>query len=87
MVKQSAITQADIKVFLARQVKDDVRQFRRERALDRINLLKAVGVGNMDDYISEWEQDFANSITSPKLPEPKNKKLKKITNVRRDVRR
>ncbi|MFB8793162.1 MAG: hypothetical protein U7126_02765 [Microcoleus sp.] len=87
MVKQSAVTQADIKVFIARQVKDDVRQLRRERALERINVLKAVGVGHMDNYIDEWEQDFANSTTSPKSPEPKNKKLKKITSVRRDVRR
>lgn len=82
MVKQSAVTQADIKVFLKRQVNDDVRQLRRERALERINILKAVGVGNLDDYFDEWEQDFANSVTLPKSPEPKNKKAKKLTSVR-----
>lgn len=82
MAKSAAVTAADIKVFIARQVRDDVRQFRRERALDRINILKAVGVGNLEDYLDEWEQDFANSTTSPKPPEPKNKKIKKITSVK-----
>ncbi|MEG5075916.1 hypothetical protein QUB36_13515 [Microcoleus sp. AT8-B1] len=84
MVKASAITQADIKKVIGKQVKDDVRQYRRELALQRINLNKVIGVGNLENYIDEWEVDFANSTTTPKTPEPKNKKLKKITSTKRN---
>jgi len=84
MVKASAITQADIKKVISKQVKDDVRQYRRELALQRINLNKVIGVGNLENYIDEWEVDFANSTTTPKTPEPKNKKLKKITSTKRN---
>lgn len=81
-----AVTQGDIKLFITRQVKDDVRQLRREMAMQRININKAVGVGNMEDFINEWEVDFANSTASAKAPEPKNKKLKRITNIKQNVK-
>ena len=84
MVKVSTITQADIKFVLRKQVKDDVRQYRRELSLQRINVGKVVGVGNMEDYIEEWELDFANSTTIPREPQPKNKKLKRITKTKRN---
>lgn len=83
----TAINQGDIKVFLKRQVKDDVRQYRRELAIQRINLSKIIGVGNMEDYVKEWEQDFINSTTPAKPAEPKNKKLKKITSVKLGVKK
>lgn len=84
MAKISAITPADIKLVLKKQVKDDVRQYRRELSLQRININKAVGVGNLGDYIGEWELDFANSTTTAKEPQPKNKKLKRITKTKRN---
>ena len=84
MVKASAITPGDIKLVLGKQVKDDVRQYRRELSLQRININKAVGVGNMEDYIGEWELDFANSTTTAKEPQHKNKKLKRITKTKRN---
>lgn len=83
MAKVSAITQGDIKLFLRKQVKDDVRQYRRELSLQRINVNKVVGVGNMEDYIDEWELDFANSTITSKEPQPKNKKLKRLTKTKR----
>jgi hypothetical protein len=86
MAKSSAITQGDIKSFIARQVRDDVKQLRRELAMQRINVLAALGVGNMKDYAEEWEVDFSNSTTSPKAPQPKNKKLKRITSTKRNVK-
>lgn len=84
MVKISAVTQADIKLVLGKQVKDDVRQYRRELAMQRINLGKVLGVGNMEDYIGEWEVDFQNSTTTPKEPQSKNKKLKRVTRIKRN---
>ena len=80
------ITQTDIKAFLTRQVRDDVSQYRRELAIQRINVNKAIGVGNMTDYIREWEQDFPNSTITPKSPEPKNKTLKRITQTKKKVK-
>lgn len=84
MVKTSAITQGDIKVYLGRVVRDDVRQLRREQAMDRINILKTVGVGNLENYLEEVEADFTNSTTSVEAPEPKNKKFKRITQTKRN---
>ncbi len=84
MPKTSTITQGDIKVYLARVVRDDVRQLRREMSMQRINILKTVGVGNLENYIEEWETDFIGSTTSTKAPEAKNKKLKRITKTKRN---
>ena len=84
MVKVSAITKGDIKAVLKKQVRDDVRQYRRELSLQRININKVVGVGNMEDYIDEWEADFANSIITSKELQPKTKKLKRITKTKRN---
>ncbi|MEG4302197.1 hypothetical protein [Microcoleus sp. D3_18a_C4] len=84
MAKVSVVTQGDIKVFLTRLVRDDVRQLRREMSMERINILRTVGVGNLNDYIEEWETDFSGSTTSTKPPEAKNKKLKRITKTKRN---
>ncbi|MBE9164183.1 hypothetical protein [Tychonema sp. LEGE 06208] len=84
MAKSSTITQGDIKIYLERVVRDDVRQLRREMAMERINILKTVGVGSLDNYIEEWETDFSGSTTSTKPPEAKNKKLKRITKTKRN---
>ena len=84
MAKVSTINKADIKVFLARIVRDDVRQLRREMAMERVNILKTVGVGNLENYIEEWETDFTGSTTSTKAPEAKNKKLKRLTKTKRN---
>lgn len=84
MAKASAITQGDIKLVLRKQVKDDVRQFRRELSLQRININKAVGVGNMEDYIDEWELNFANSTITSKESQSKSRKLKRITKTKRN---
>lgn len=40
----------------------------------------------MEDYIDEWELDFVNSTTTPKEPQPKNKKLKRITKTKRNLK-
>lgn len=87
MAKKSTITQGDIKLFLKQKIKDDVRQLRRELAMERINMNKAIGVGNMSDYVEEWERDFPNSTATAKTPEPKNKSLKRITNIKREVKK
>ena len=81
---KTSINQGDIKLFLARIVRDDVRQLRREMAMERVNILKTVGVGNLNNYIEEWETDFTGSTTSTKAPEAKNKKLKRITKTKRN---
>jgi len=84
---KTQITQADIKKFLTQQVRDDVRQFRRELAIQRININKAIGVGNMEDYIREWEQDFRNSSISVKpFDERKDKSLKRVTQTKKKVK-
>jgi hypothetical protein len=83
---KTAITQKDIKIFLTRQVRDDVAQYRRELAIQRINLSKAIGVGNMADFVREWEQDFQNSTITPKSLEPKNKSLKRITQTKKKAK-
>jgi len=83
---KATINQKDIKLYLARQVKDDVAQYRRELAIQRINLNKAIGVGNMTDFVKEWEQDYANSTISPKSSKPKNKTLKRITQTKRKTK-
>jgi hypothetical protein len=84
MAKLSAITPNDIKLVISKQVKDDVRQYRRELSLQRINLGKVIGVGNMEDYAKEWEIDFQNSTISAQESKPKNKKLKRITKTKRN---
>lgn len=83
---KTQINQQDIKKFLTQQVRDDVRQLRRELALQRLNINKAIGVGNMSDYVKEWEQDFQNSTISAKPPEQKNKTLKRITQTKNRVK-
>lgn len=86
MASKTIITQADIKAFLARQVKDDVAQYRRELAIQRINVNKAIGVANMTDFIREWEPDFANSTITQKSSAPKNKTLKRITQTKKKAK-
>jgi hypothetical protein len=84
---EAQISQADIKKFLTQQVRDDVAQFRRELAIQRLNINKAIGVGNMEDYVREWEQDFQNSsITVKPLDERKNKSLKRVTQTKKKVK-
>lgn len=83
---KAQITQGDIKAFLARQVRDDVNQYRRELAIQRLNVNKAIGVGNMTDFCREWEQDFSNSAIGAKPPETKNKTLKRITQTKKKVK-
>jgi hypothetical protein len=83
---KTTISQKDIKTYLMRQVKDDVAQYRREVAIQRINLNKAIGVGNMTDFVKEWEQDYANSTISPKSSKPKDKALKRITQTKKRTR-
>jgi hypothetical protein len=85
MASQS-ITQGDIKAFLKRLVRDDVAQYRRELAIQRINVNKAIGVGNMTDFIREWEQDFPNSTITPKSSDPKNKTLKRVTETKKKAK-
>jgi hypothetical protein len=85
MASQS-ITQGDIKAFLKRLVRDDVAQYRRELAIQRINVNKAIGVGNMTDFIREWEQDFPNSTITQKSSEPKNKTLKRVTQTKKKAK-
>jgi hypothetical protein len=85
-VAKTQISQQDIKKFLAQQVRDDVSQFRRELAIQRLNIGKAIGVGNMNDYIKEWEQDFPNSTISARPVQPKNKTLKRITQIKKKVK-
>jgi hypothetical protein len=85
-VVKAQISKADIKVFLTRQVRDDVAQLRRELAIQRLNTNKAIGVGNMSDYTREWEQDFANSTIGAKAPETKNKSLKRVTQTKRKTK-
>jgi hypothetical protein len=84
---KTQINQADIKKILTQPVRDDVRQLRRELAIQRININKAIGVGNMEDYIREWEQDFRNSSISVKpLDERKDKSLKRVTQTKKKVK-
>jgi len=84
---KTPISQGDIKLFIARQVKDDVRQLRRELAIHRLNINKAIGVGNLTDFIREWEYDFPNSTTSVKpVSEKKNKTLKRVTQTKKRVK-
>jgi hypothetical protein len=84
---KTQISKGDIKKFLTQQVRDDVRQYRRELAIQRININKAIGVGNIEDYIREWEQDFQNSSTTAKPPdERKNKSLKRVTQTKKKVK-
>lgn len=82
-IKASTITQADIKQVIRKQVKDDVRQLRRELVLQRININQVVGVGNMEDYISEWESEFANSTTAPGTSQQRRRKMKRITKTKK----
>jgi hypothetical protein len=63
-----------------------VAQYRRELAIQKINVNKAIGVGNMTDFIREWEQDFPNSTITPKSSEPKNKTLKRITQTKKKAK-
>ncbi|MBE9122868.1 hypothetical protein IQ269_19215 [Tychonema sp. LEGE 07199] len=84
MAKTSTVTQGDIKVFLTRIVRDDVRQLRREMAMERINILKTVGVGNLENYLDEVEADFIGSTTSIKAPQAKTKKFKRLTKTKRN---
>jgi hypothetical protein len=85
-VAKTQINQQDIKKFLTQQVRDDVNQLRRELAIQRLNIGKAIGVGNMNDYIKEWEQDFPNSTISARPAQPKNKALKRITQTKKKVK-
>lgn len=80
---KNTISKADIKTFLTRQVRDDVAQLRRELAVERLNINKAVGVGNIEDYAKEWEVDFINSSVGLKPLQPKNRSLKRTTKTKK----
>ena len=79
MAKGKQIDKAAVKTYLRVKIKDNVLELRRQLALERININRAVGVGNMTDYIKEYESDFTNSTTGIKPVKSKTKNLKKLT--------
>ncbi|MCC3409526.1 MAG: hypothetical protein JGK17_29025 [Microcoleus sp. PH2017_10_PVI_O_A] len=87
MAKNSKIDKARIKTYLKLKIKDNVLELRRQLAVDRININRAVGVGNMKDYIKEYESDFANSTTGIKPVKTKTKNLRKLTTNKLEEKR
>lgn len=81
------ITKGDVKNYLRRKVKDNVGELKRQLAVDRININRAIGVGNMNDFVKEYEADFANSTVRASNSEPKTKTLKKLTTNKTEKRR
>lgn len=87
MTKGKQIDKAAVKIYLKAKIKDNVLELRRRLALERININRAVGVGNMTDYIKEYENDFVNSTTGIKPVKPKTKNLKKLTTSKLEGKR
>lgn len=84
---KKGIGKGDVKLYLRKKIEDNVEELRRQLAVDRININRAIGVGNFADYAREYETDFANSTTGQKENRPKNKNLKKLTTTRTEKRR
>ena len=87
MTKGKQIDKAAIKIYLRAKIKDNVLELRRQSALERININRAVGVGNMKDYIKEYESEFVNSTTGIKPVKAKTKNLKKLTTNKLEEKR
>lgn len=81
------IGKGDIKLYLKQKIKDHVEELRRQLAVDRVNINRAIGVGSMTDFVKEYETDFANSTVRINNNQPKNKSLKKLTANKTEKRR
>jgi hypothetical protein len=67
-----------IKAFLRAKIIEAVEDLRVERALDRENINRAVGVGNFKNFQKEFNGEYEQSREG-KDPIPSKRKLKKVS--------
>jgi hypothetical protein len=69
---------AFIKTFLRTKIAEAVDNLRIERALDRENINRAVGVGKFKNFQKEFNSEYEQSREG-KDPIPSKRKLKKVS--------
>jgi hypothetical protein len=67
-----------IKTFLKAKIIEAVENLRVERALDRENINRAVGVGNFKNFQKEFNSEYEQSREG-KDPIPSKRKLRKVS--------
>lgn len=67
-----------IKTFLRAKIIEAVENLRVERALERENINRAVGVGNFKNFQKKFNSEYAQSREG-KDPIPSKRKLKKVS--------
>jgi len=68
-----------IKAAIKAKVIEAVENMRVERALQRENINRAVGVGNFTNFEKEYNSEYEQSRSSTKDPIPSKRKLKKVS--------
>jgi hypothetical protein len=68
-----------IKAAMRAKVYEAVENMRVERALERENINRAVGVGNFENFEKEYNSEYEQSRSSTKDPIPSKRKLKKVS--------
>jgi hypothetical protein len=68
-----------IKASVRAKVLEAVENMRVERALERENINRAVGVGNFKNFEKEYNTEYEQSRNSTKDPIPSKRKLKKVS--------
>ncbi|MEG4497579.1 hypothetical protein QUB05_05590 [Microcoleus sp. F10-C6] len=71
--------QALIKAAIKMKVLETVENMRVERALERENINRAVGVGNFKNFEKEYNSEYEQSRNGVKDPVPSKRKLKKVS--------
>ncbi len=69
---------ATLKLFLRAKIKETVENLRVERALERDNINRAIGVGNFKAFQKEYNAEYAQSREG-KDSHPSKRKLKKVS--------
>ncbi len=69
-----------IKAYLKSKTIEAVENLRIERALERENINRAVGVGNFENFEKQYNTEYEQCRNGIKDPIPSKRKLKKVSN-------
>jgi hypothetical protein len=78
LTKKTGVNPAMIKLALRQKIIEAKDLLKIRRAMDRENINKALGVGNTDVFVAEFNVEYKNTRTTSD-PRPSRRKLKKVS--------
>jgi hypothetical protein len=67
-----------LRLFLSNRIKEEVTKLKIDRAIASETINTAIGVGNQDVWLEEYNCEYANTRIGPD-PKPSKRKLKRVS--------